>query len=86
MFMFTTTSIARSADVLPRWFVVLGYVLGTLLLLSATFTFWLYLVFPVWLMVLSALLFRACQWQSRPTLFMPPPSPLLAPIGQRPLP
>ncbi|MET0771490.1 MAG: hypothetical protein ABWZ82_00275 [Candidatus Limnocylindrales bacterium] len=83
MFMFTTTSIARSADVLPRWFVALGYVLGTLLLLSATFTFWLYLVFPLWLMVLSALLFRRAR-AIPPDLVMPHPAPLLTPIGRRP--
>ena len=85
MFMFTTTSIARSADVLPRWFVILGYVLGALLLLSATFTFWLYLVFPVWLMVLSALLFRRAR-AIPPDLVMPHPTPLLVPYGRLPPP
>jgi hypothetical protein len=76
MFMFTTTSIARSADVLPRWFVVLGYVLGLLLLLSATFSTWLALVFPVWLMVLSALLFRRAR--AIPAhLKLPPSMPML---------
>jgi hypothetical protein len=84
MFMFTTTSIARSAKVLPRWFVILGYVLGTLLLLSATFTFWLYLVFPIWLMVLSALLFRRAR-AIPPDLVMPHPAPLLVPVGRRPV-
>jgi hypothetical protein len=76
MFMFTTTSIARSADVLPRWFVVLGYVLGLLLLLSATFSTWLALVFPVWLMVLSALLVRRAR--AIPAhLKLPPSMPML---------
>jgi hypothetical protein len=76
MFMFTTTSIARSADVLPRWFVVLGYVLGTVLLLSATFSTLLSLVFPLWLMVLSLLLFRRAR-AIPPDLRMPHPTPLL---------
>lgn len=77
MFMFTTTSIARSADVLPRWFVVVGYVLGAVLLLSATFSTLLALVFPVWLMILSALLFRRAR--AIPTdLRMPPPASMLS--------
>lgn len=76
MFMFTTTSIARSADVLPRWFVILGYVFGAVLLLSATFTTLLALVFPVWLMVLSALLFRRAR-AIPADLRMPPPAPML---------
>lgn len=80
MFMFTTTSIARSAHVLPRWFVVLGYVLGAVLLLSATFTTTLALVFPVWLMVLSALLFRRAR-AIPADLRMPPPAPLLPGTG-----
>lgn len=85
MFMFTTTSIARSADVLPRWFVVLGYVLGAMLLLSATFSTILALVFPVWLLVLSALLFRRAR--AIPAhLTLPPPAPLLTRTGPLPPP
>jgi hypothetical protein len=76
MFMFTTTSIARSADVLPRWFVVLGYVLGAVLLFSATFTTLLSLVFPLWLMVLSLLLFRRAR-AIPPDLRLPHPTPML---------
>lgn len=61
MFVFTTTSIARSANVLPRWFVWLGYILGTVMLFSATFSALLALLFPVWILVLSALLFRRAR-------------------------
>lgn len=77
MFMFTTTSIARSADVLPRWFVALGYVLGAVLLFSATFSTLLALVFPVWLMVLSMLLFRRAR-------AIPPDVRLRTPLGGSP--
>jgi hypothetical protein len=76
MFMFTTTSIARSAQVLPRWFVWLGYGLGLVLLFSATFSPVLSLVFPVWLMVLSALLFRRARAIPE-DLMMPEPGSLL---------
>lgn len=58
MFVFTTSSIARSAAVLPRWFIYLGYCVGLFLLLSATFSTLLVLIFPVWLLVLCALLLR----------------------------
>lgn len=61
MFMFTTTSIARGSDVLPRWFILLGYLLGLVLLLSPIFSSVLTLVFPVWLLVLSALLLRRAR-------------------------
>ncbi len=58
MFVFTTTSIARSADVLPSWFAWLGYTLGAVLLLTPLFSTVLALSFPTWVLVLSALLFR----------------------------
>jgi hypothetical protein len=57
MFVFTTSNIARSAGVLPRWFVYLGYIVGLFLLLSATFSTFLALVFPVWLLTLCVLMF-----------------------------
>jgi hypothetical protein len=76
MFIFTTTSIARSADVLPRWFIWLSYALGLVLLFSATFSTLLTLAFPVWLMVLSALLFRRAR-AIPAELMMPAPGPML---------
>lgn len=74
MFMFTTTSIARSADILPRWFVWLGYGLGLILLFSATFSTALAMVFPAWLMVLSMLLWRRAR-AVPPGLTMPRAAP-----------
>jgi hypothetical protein len=85
MFIFTTTSIARSAHVLPRWFVVLGYVLGAILLLSTTFSTVLALVFPVWLLVLSALLFQRAR--AIPSdLVLARPAPFVGPMGRMPPP
>ncbi len=57
MFVFTTTNIGRHAGILPRWFVITGFIVGLFLLLSATFTVWLAVVFPVWVFVLSMILF-----------------------------
>lgn len=60
MFVFTTSNIGNKAHVLPRWFVVVGFLVGVFLLLSATFSPLLILVFPVWLLTLSFfLLLRA---------------------------
>jgi hypothetical protein len=56
MFVFTTTNITKAAGLLPRWFVWAGYLVGAFLLLSATFNSTLVLVFPIWLLVLCAIL------------------------------
>jgi hypothetical protein len=52
----------RSARILPRWFTLAGFAVGLFLLLSASFEAWFVLVFPAWLLVLTAiLLHRAFQ-------------------------
>jgi hypothetical protein len=56
MFVFATSNIGRTTGALPGWFVLLGFVVGLFLLLSATFSQLLVLVFPVWTLVLSVLL------------------------------
>jgi hypothetical protein len=61
MFVFTTSNIGKMAGVLPRWFVYLGFAVGLFLLLSASFSNLLVLVFPVWLFTLCLLL----MWRSR---------------------
>jgi len=65
MFVLTTSTIARSTGVLPRWFVWLGYVVGLFLLLSATLEAWLALIFPLWLLVLSFLIYRRARSMPR---------------------
>jgi hypothetical protein len=57
MFVFTTTNIGRHAGILPRWFVIVGFVVGLFLLLSASFYVWFAIVFPAWVLVLSIILF-----------------------------
>jgi hypothetical protein len=56
MFVFTTSTIARHAKILPRWFLVIGYGVGLFLLLSASFYRAFAFVFPVWLPCLTVLL------------------------------
>jgi hypothetical protein len=42
----TTSSIARSAGIMPRWFSPAGFAVGLFLLLSASFSEFFALVFP----------------------------------------
>ena len=55
MFIFATSNIGRSTGFLPGWFVVLGFVVGLFLLLSATFNQLLVLIFPMWILALVAI-------------------------------
>jgi hypothetical protein len=57
MFVFTTSSIARTTGILPRWFTYAGYAVGLFMLLSASFSPLLVLVFPAWMFTLCILLF-----------------------------
>lgn len=61
MFVFTTSAIGRSAGILPRWFVYLGFVFGAFLLLSATLSPFLVLAFPLWVFVLCVILLRGAR-------------------------
>ncbi|MFN0241771.1 MAG: hypothetical protein ACKVWV_02680 [Planctomycetota bacterium] len=65
MFVFTTSRIGRVTGTLPRWFTRVGFVVGLFLLLSATFSRMLVLVFPIWLLVLCVLLL-ARAWRLAP--------------------
>lgn len=61
MFVFTTSAIGRSAGILPRWFAWIGFLVGLFLLLSASFTPLLILVFPAWVLGLSLILLRTAR-------------------------
>ncbi len=56
MFVLTTSTIGRTAGILPRWFTWTGLGVGLFLLLSVSFYPALVLVFPIWLLALSVLL------------------------------
>jgi hypothetical protein len=61
VFVFATSNIGRATGVLPRWFVLAGFLVGAVLLLSATFDRALVLAFPVWVLALSVLLLRRAR-------------------------
>jgi len=56
VFVFTTSTIGLKHQILPSWFVWTGYFVGLFLLLSATVSPLLILVFPLWVLVLSVFL------------------------------
>jgi hypothetical protein len=75
MFVFTTSTIGRTAGILPRWFAYAGFLVGLFLLLSASFNRALVLVFPVWILVLCAFLIKRAR--EIPTdIPVPPPDQL----------
>jgi hypothetical protein len=56
MFVIATSSIGRHAGLLPRWFIVVGYLVGAFLLLAASLNALLMIVLPVWMIVLCMLI------------------------------
>ena len=54
VFMITTSTIAIYTAIAPRWLAIVGYVLAVLLLFGSYFISWIFFVFPVWVLLLSA--------------------------------
>ena len=61
MFVLTTTSITRSAKILPGWFAVLSVAVAAGLFLTASFSAWLILVFPGWILVFCGILIHRAR-------------------------
>lgn len=74
MVVFTTSSIGRSTGILPRWFGVVGFIVGVALLLSASLSPLLIMVFPTWLTILSIILLLRAR-QIPKDLYLPPSVP-----------
>ena len=53
VFMVSVSTIAARTGALPRWFVVVGYVLAVALLVSVTFSRFVVLLFPLWVGAVS---------------------------------
>jgi hypothetical protein len=83
MFVFTTSAIGRASGILPRPFVWSGYAVGLFLLLSAGFEGWFALVFPLWLLALTGILFIRAR-RIPPELRLPAHAPSLIPEHQAP--
>ena len=61
MFVFTSSSLGRTAKILPNWFAWVGFAVGVFLLFSATFSTLLIFVFPAWVAGLSLILLRSAR-------------------------
>ena len=53
VFMVTTSTIAIYTAIAPRWLAFFGYALAILLLFGASFFAWSFVVFPLWVFLLS---------------------------------
>jgi hypothetical protein len=67
MYMITTSTLASSVGLIPRWVAVLGYLAAAFLLVSTTFHPAILLVFPLWAVLLSAVLLVRAGPPRRPT-------------------
>jgi hypothetical protein len=54
VFMFSTCTMALRTGILPRWLAYLGYACGVTLLLIITNWEWIALLFPLWILLVSA--------------------------------
>ena len=53
VFMVSTCTLSIRTNIIPRWMALLGYVLATLLLLNTGHRYWIPLVFPLWVLLIS---------------------------------
>jgi hypothetical protein len=53
VFMFTTSTVAIYTGIAPRWLAILGYGLSLLLLFGSYYLSWSFLVFPLWVFMMS---------------------------------
>jgi hypothetical protein len=54
VFMITTSTIALYTGIAARWIAYLGYALALFLLLGGGFTDWTFVVFPLWVLLMSS--------------------------------
>lgn len=52
-FMSVLGTIWLRTGVIPRWLALVTYVLSVVLVISISFTLWVFLIFPVWVFVIS---------------------------------
>ena len=68
IFTSTTAKLGHQAGVLPAWFVWVSYVVALALFLVPTLDPWVSLVFPVWVLLLAAVIHvQRTRWALRAT-------------------
>ena len=65
VFLFATATIGIKSGVFPRWFSILSYLLGAVLLLAVSFVDWAILVLPAWVAVVSVFILLRERARSR---------------------
>jgi hypothetical protein len=58
VFMITTSTLAIYTDFAPRWLAIAGYILALLLLIGSYYLSWSFMVFPVWVFLISFYILR----------------------------
>jgi hypothetical protein len=58
VFMITTSTVAIYTGIAPRWLAVLGFGLALMLLFGSFYMSWSFLVFPLWVFLISASIMR----------------------------
>jgi hypothetical protein len=58
VFMVATATIGVRSGVFPRWFALVGYLLGIVLLVAVSFVDWFILILPAWVAVVSLFILR----------------------------
>ncbi len=51
--MISTSTVAMATRFAPRWLALLGYLLAALLLIGSSFLRWSFVLFPLWVLLLS---------------------------------
>jgi hypothetical protein len=65
VFMLATATIGIRSGVFPRWFALVGYLLGFVLLVAVSFFDWFILVLPIWVAVVSLFILRRERQRAR---------------------
>ena len=56
VFMMSLATIWLKTGLMPRWLVVVSYLVAVALLIASDLSMWLMLTFPIWMLVVSGLL------------------------------
>jgi len=61
VFMITTSTIAIHTGIAPRWLAFLGFALALILLFGSFYISWSFLVFPLWVFLISAFILKTSR-------------------------
>jgi hypothetical protein len=59
IFIFATSKVTYHTGIVPRWLAFLGYALAVLLLLGSYYLTWSFLIFPLWMLLISGSILKS---------------------------